>query len=152
MVDESSRRLPSHQSGRRIRLADGRSWSLPAPPVSNEPRGLSADPEYDQLLDAASEADSEAERSLAGLALVLFLLGRNYDLAPSDYQELLTFPPDSPALREWRDDVRELVDEHLRSRADAPAPSPAPSPRAEPLPQGWLARLLARLWLSPTDR
>ncbi|WP_165250211.1 oxysterol-binding protein [Paludisphaera soli] len=150
MVDESSRRLPTHRPGRKIRLADGRPWFVPAPPTSNEPHDLRAGPEYDQLLDAACEADSEAERFLAELALVLFLLGRNYDLGPSDYQQLLSFPPDSPALLEWRAELGELVREHLRARGGPSGPAPAST--AEPLSQGWLTRLLARFWLSPTDR
>src|SRR5437868_6310544 len=90
-VDEPAARRPGFVDGRRVTLADGRNWALP-------PRDPSrADPECDALLSALLDAEDRPESLRAGLALLIFLLDRNYSLGPADLSALLTFPPGDPA-------------------------------------------------------
>ncbi|APW59916.1 hypothetical protein [Paludisphaera borealis] len=144
MVDELSRRRHNFQPGRKLRLANGQLWVFPTPRVPGDPTGFQADAEYRPLLDSVREADSDAERALAELALAVFLLSWNYDLSPSEYQELLSFPAGSPAVEEWRGNMSELACAHIGGPLLAKEPGMAY--------QGWFSRLLARFRPSPTDQ
>ncbi len=106
MVDERSVRRPGFIEGTRIRLADGQSWSFPASQPDRD------DPEYDQVLRAVFEAEDDAERLRAELALTILLLARNYHLGPADYQELLGYPPGDPALARLQREVHQMVLDH----------------------------------------
>jgi len=100
MLDERSLRRPSFQDGAWVRLADGNLWSFPLPGSVCENRGASADAgqTLPGLVAAVCESEDRAELRRMELALAIHLLGRNYQLGPSEYQHLLDFPPDSPML------------------------------------------------------
>jgi hypothetical protein len=150
MIEELLRRRQEFQPGRKICLADGQSWTFPSPLVTDDPKGFQAALEYGPLLDALREADSESERALAELALAVFLLDWNYNLSPSEYQKLLSFPPDSPAVEEWRENLDGLARSHLRAAPDFDGRIVAKAVTSPS--QSWLTRLLTRLRPSPTDR
>src|SRR3954453_19271677 len=91
VVDKLMSRRSDFHPGTGICLADLRTWTFPAPMEQ-----WIASPDTDQgdyvgLIRAVLEAESHAEARLAELALAMFLLGQNYRLTPSDYQELFTF-------------------------------------------------------------
>jgi hypothetical protein len=144
MADEQALRRPTFVEGARVPLADGQTWSLPGRQADQ------ADPEYDAMLRLVFEAEDEAERLRSELALIVFLLSRNYQLTPDLYQELLDFPPGDPALVEMQRAVHALAIEQMgHLMPDEPAPDieapTTPSPRGNIL--GRLARLRSRWWL-----
>src|SRR3954447_13765680 len=126
MADEYSLRRPSFAEGTRITLADGQAWSLPDHPPYND------DPEHLALLRGVSEAEDDAERLRAELALAIFLLSRNYDLLPRDYRAILQFEPGDPALAEMQRAVHTLAADQVRALRllDQSASSPSPVPKA----------------------
>ena len=85
MIDEPSRRRPGFLRGPLVQLADGREWAFSA-----ETAALG--PALGGLLDGIVEAENRPEVLRAGLALALFLITTNYDLAPEELQALLAFP------------------------------------------------------------
>lgn len=95
MLDEMALRRSDFLPGVRIRLADGQEWTLPGAPSGDpgpeaggpEPDALGAD--YAGIVAAILEAENEAERRRAELALGIALLARNYRLAPSDFRAVL---------------------------------------------------------------
>src|SRR5262245_36529215 len=103
MRDENALRRPDFLGGIPIRFADDQAWTLPEPPpgAPGEKRfldnGTGLGPDYEAAVAAVLEAEDEPERLRAELALTILLLGRNYNLAPEDFQALLTFPRSSPA-------------------------------------------------------
>ena len=102
MLDEHTARRPEFLEGRWVRLADGRSWSLPD-------RVPTDDGDAVALLDGIGQSEDQNERLFGELALTIFLLARNYQLRPSDLQTLLRFDPSDPALRGLQHDVHALV-------------------------------------------
>jgi|GEM_PF-1389145 len=140
--DECSARRPAFVDGPRVRLADGRVWTLPHRDVSRD------DPEYDALVAAVFEAEDEAEALRAGLALTIFLLDRNYDLGPDALSALLTFPPGDPDLVELQRDVHALALKSARRTGRAsPSEGEHAVPSAGPF-ASWWSRFLGRLWTS----
>jgi hypothetical protein len=108
MVPEQSARRPGFLEGRAIRLSDGQEWSLPLRDPERD------DPEYDGLLAVVCEAEDRSEGMLAELALTIFLLTRNYHLAPTQLERLLQFPTGDPGLTALEAGVHWVVEESLR--------------------------------------
>src|SRR4051794_33959106 len=99
MRDEEVLRRPDFLPGIPVRLADGQVWNLPKAP-DRYPRvadggGLGRD--YEATVAGVLDAEDEAERRRAELALAISLLARNYDLRPADYQEILGGESGGPA-------------------------------------------------------
>ncbi len=103
MIDERAARRPEFVEGRRVYLSDHNCWSLPI----RDPAVI--DPEYDALLIAVSQAEDRNGALFAELGLTIHLLTRNYQLRPSDLDELLRFGPDDDALSVLQRDVHLLV-------------------------------------------
>jgi hypothetical protein len=120
LVDERACRRPKFREGTNIRLADGQTWTLPAPPKPSEWMSPPFEAVYTDLMHAIEETDDRQQRTLAALSFAIFLLGHNYCLRPEDYQQLLGFRPDSAALFEWQSALCDVTEKHLRSLADAP--------------------------------
>lgn len=108
---ELASRRSTFRGGVGIRLADGQFWNLPGP-AAVAPRA-EAESHYPDLLLALREADEEADRGLAVLALMIFLLNLNYDLDSAETRELLTFEPGSEALLDWRRESRAIAASHV---------------------------------------
>jgi hypothetical protein len=119
LVDEALSRRADFRDGRKIRLADGQTWSMPPPPNASEWGSPPFDAVYTGLVSAIAEAETRHERHLAELSLAIFLLGHNYCLDPQDYEQLLSFSPDSADLTEWQSAFRNLAQEHLHCSHDA---------------------------------
>jgi hypothetical protein len=120
MLDEHAYRWPDFIGGILIRLADGQLWSFPSPVAPGVTRDGAANggafgPDFGVLLEAVWEADDETERLRAELALAIYLLARNYDLGPNDYQELLGWAPGSPELAAGQQAFHDLATTHLQS-------------------------------------
>ena len=114
MVDELMSRRSDFHPGTGICLADLQTWTFPAP-VEQSIASPDADQgDYVGLIRAVLEAESHAEARLAELALAMFLLGQNYQLTPSDYQELFTFRFDSTELANSQSAFHDLALDHIR--------------------------------------
>ena len=127
MRDPRVLRSPTYRDGSGVRLADGQDWIMPAPPASDGPEQVATvlGEDYEALVMAVAEAIDESERRLAELCLAIYLLGRNYDLGPSDYQALLEHPAGDPALAKLQSALREIADAHIRGLARrAPSANP----------------------------
>jgi len=120
---ELGSRRPTYLGGKGLRLANGEVWNFPRP--ATVPRGLDGERPHHELARAIHEADNEADRGLAELALAIFLLGLNYDLTPEDHQELLAFEPDSDALHDWRTGLRAIATAHVEYYQGASSTIPA---------------------------
>jgi hypothetical protein len=107
-MDERAARRPTFGEGTGIRLADGQTWTLPGRSPEAE------DPEFDGIIRAVFEAEDDAERLRSELALTILLLSRNYDLKPGDYQRLLGYRPNDPALAEMQRAVHDFVMDQAR--------------------------------------
>lgn len=127
MLDETRRRRADFLPGAAVRLADGQLWTLPAIP-STAGRSLGIGPDYEALVDALGQAEDEFERARGELALVVFLLTRNYDLTPADCQSLLLAPCGGAALVELRSLFREIAEIHARAAALARSGPREPNP------------------------
>lgn len=122
MRNEHALRRTDFHSGFAIPLADGQVWTLPMSPLdpaAGRPRpdngpGQSG---YWSTLRAVAEADDE-ERPLAELVLVIYLLNRNYQLRPADYQEILDAPEGHPDHERLRVAFARVADHHLRRWRD----------------------------------
>ena len=132
MRDEKSLRRPDFLPGCAVRMADGQVWSLPKAPdpyagtadagTSPFADGGVLDREYQATIAAVLDAEDEAERLRAELALAILLLTRNYKLRPADYQELLCDRPGSPVIASLQEAFHAVALEHarhFRRRADA---------------------------------
>src|SRR4051794_40414025 len=100
MTDEWCLRRPDFLPGTQVRLGGGQEWTLPDPPARPAVNASGpADPwrggcdsigtDYEATVAAILDAEDEAGRLLAELALAICLLGRNYTLTPADYREIL---------------------------------------------------------------
>jgi hypothetical protein len=142
-VEEHCRRTDFH-AGTEIKLADGRSWTFPAPRVSWDVSPDASGNEYLGLLRAVREAEDRQECCLAELALAIYLIVQNYDLSAAQLESLFTFPPGSQELVDSQQAFSALAFEHVRFFRQAGLLSPSgPSSRRR-----WgdgCAHLLARL-------
>ena len=77
-------------------------WTLPTSSDAWRGDRASRRTEYTGLLQAIVEAEDDAERGLAELALIVFLLGENYSLSATDYQRLLVFAPETEKAKAWK--------------------------------------------------
>ena len=93
MVDELSSRRSRFQPGTPICLANGQEWTFPAPTADSEFAVEAAETEYLGLIHAIMEAEDQSDRRRAELALVIFLIGLNYQLSSTDLANLFTFQP-----------------------------------------------------------
>jgi hypothetical protein len=132
-------------------------WTFPAPPEKSEWKALPFESQYTELLQAISESNDDYERRLAELAFAIFLLGHNYHLSPSDYEQLLQPGAAAPASSDWQRAVEQFAQEHLRSFVDASA-LPSADRRARRASgvlsrlTSWLRDLLPRRWFSVESR
>ena len=110
MLNETTHRRDGFRSGMLIRLADGQSWHFPVPSDVEDQDTLN-------LLVAIREAEDEAERYRAELALALHLFSRNYDLDPWSFHALFHFTSGGPELAESKQAFRELADASFRHLA-----------------------------------
>ena len=122
MLNENSCRRSSFQNGTGIRLADGNIWIIPAANTLNEAVGPldMAHETLPCLVDAVWESEDRSELLRAELALMIHLLGRNYQLGPGEYRSLLEIPG-RRSRRRSRPGVFEPGDPGQR-HADRPAP------------------------------
>ena len=116
MLDESRHRRADFLPGCTVCLADGQLWTLPTAPRAAE-SSHELGPDYDALLDALVQAEDETDRARGELVLVIFLLTRNYHLAPEEYQSLLIAPSGSPAHARLKNQFREIAEVHTRREA-----------------------------------
>jgi hypothetical protein len=144
VLDEFSSRQSSFRQGKPIRLADGQTWILPAPPKGLE--RMAAKPfgnDYEGIIQAILEAEDRPEQCRAELALVIILLGYNYRLSPADYEHLLRSTAEDPESRDWQLAFRHLAQDHLDAFMDASGVTSKNNPLSGT--QGRISRLLA--WL-----
>jgi hypothetical protein len=132
-------------------------WTLPAPPQRSEWKVLPFEALYIELLHAISESEDRTEQRLGELALVVFLLGHNYCLSPTDYEAILGSGKGSPTASDWKLAVADFVQEHLQSYCDARPDSlvnrPAePNQRAPSRLLAWLRDRLPPRWFSLESR
>jgi hypothetical protein len=129
MPHEVSARRLHFRPGPSIRLADGQWWTFPAPPGRDASGVAGFGPDYVAAVAAIGEAEDEAERFRAELALAICLLCRNYDLDPDALCDLLGYRPGDPALAATQAAFRRVAQEHARSSrssADVVAPGGVP--------------------------
>jgi hypothetical protein len=155
--DEFSLRKPSFRQGRPIQLADGQTWTVPAPPRGSEWKAMPFGAEYTDLIRAILEAEDGSEQGLAELAFAILLLGYNYHLAPADYERILGAVPTPFDSRHWRDSFHQIAQDHLHSFLDftgiastdrAILDAPARSDRL----LSWLRNRLPARWFSLESR
>ena len=91
------------------------------------------DPDCEATVAAVLEAEDEAERLRAELALAILLLATNYDLAPSDYGALLDYPPGDPALAAVQRAFHDLAMDYVRAGR--------PTAESRPATRGWTSNL-----------
>jgi hypothetical protein len=115
MLHEPSSRRPSFRQGTPIRLGDGQTWILAAPPDASEWKSVLFGPKYKSLLEAMHEVDSAHEKHLAEMAFGIFLLSHNYYLSPDHFQQLLRASPGSSDSNDWQHELRRVIQEHLQS-------------------------------------
>jgi hypothetical protein len=157
LLDEPSSRRSSFRQGRRIRLADGQTWTLPACPKGSEWKAVPFRAEYTDIIRAILEAEDRSEQRLAELAFAIFLLGHNYHLSPADYERLLGSNPESPDSRDWHLAFHDLSQEHIHSFLNASGVSLVDRPF---LPKegkfsrlwAWLRNRLRSRWFSFNSR
>jgi hypothetical protein len=137
MLDELALRRPDFLGGIPIRLADGQTWMFPVPVRPNaDPVGSLAEtesvialfgPEYLHTLRAVMEAQDEAERMMAELALAIDLLSRNYRLSPEMFRELLEGPQVDADIRHMKNAFHSMATTHLRAAFDLDRDEPRPA-------------------------
>ncbi len=118
LQDEYSSRRSSFRAGSHIRLADGQTWILPAPPTTCEDKSAAFGTAYTGIIQAILEAEDRSEQCLGELAFAIFLLEKNYYLTPADYQRLLASSTRSPGASDWQCAVHEIAQEHVRAFLD----------------------------------
>jgi hypothetical protein len=143
MVDELLSRRSSFRPGKKIRLADGQGWTLPSPGREWSDKAHSDQEAYNGLIRSINEAEDDSERRLAELSFAIFLLGQNYRLSPSDYQQLLDFGSEASESIAWQVALHQFTQEHLHFFSSAPD-CPQQTELAS-IPPGLVSRLLT--WL-----
>jgi hypothetical protein len=153
MLHELSSRRSSFRDGRQIQLADGQTWTFPAPLKASEWKNVPFGSEYTGIIQAMLQAEDRYEQNLAELAFAIFLLGHNYCLSAGDYEQLLGSTVEFPDSRAWQHELHQLSQEHLRSFLDAGEVSLEKSP-VLPTParfarlREWLGNHLPSRWWS----
>jgi hypothetical protein len=143
MFDEVALRRPDFRPGPPVRLADGGWWTFPALPERAETGVVDFGPDYAAAVVAIGEAEDEAERLRAELALAICLLTRNYDLAPDALCALLDCRPGDRALAAMQEAFRRVAQGHLlssRSSADVVTPRAVPVRAIRAAPRSGLRR------------
>jgi hypothetical protein len=120
-MDEYSRRTPSFRDGVKVRLADGQEWVFPA--ALKLPETIVLASEYDGLVHLIIEAEDVSEQRLAELALALYLLAFNYSLAPSEFEHLFSFRPESSEAATAASAFHQLAQEHVHRSLEVPRAS-----------------------------
>ncbi len=110
---EQSKRRSTFEAGEWIRMADGQLWAFVLAPTGKDWKNESSADEVNGLIKAIEEADSPHELEMAELAFAIYLLRRNYELAPIDYEKLLSFRPDSSESRNWHRSFQQVVQGYL---------------------------------------
>jgi hypothetical protein len=118
---EFSRRRPGFVPTVAIELADGQTWWFPGPDPRPE------DPGYEAVVRSVLEAEDAPERSMAELVLAILLLSCNYELSAAEFQELLIFAPDDPALLGVRAAFSALATDHAGHVSPAESPGGLPA-------------------------
>jgi hypothetical protein len=131
MLDEESLRRPDFLPGIPVRMADGQLWSLPEAPDRYPRMAYGGAPrrEYAATVAAVLDAEDEAERRRAELALTIALLARNYDLGPAEYQELLGGESGGPATATLQRAFHNVALEHMDSSRPRAVAGPVRRPR-----------------------
>lgn len=142
MAYEPALRRSDFRPGTLVRLADGRSWTFPAPPGDLESDLEGFGPEYRAILAAIVEAEDLPERRRGELVLAVELLGRNYDLRPDQLRELLDRPSGGEEARRLQQAFADLAAEHLQRARGSRAPEPTARPTSR---WGRLLEALSRL-------
>jgi hypothetical protein len=116
--DEYSSRRDSFRAGNEIRLADGQTWTLPAPPTKSEAECPALGTAYTDIIHAILEAEDRPEQTLGELAFAVYLLEQNYHLTPADYRRLLATNPTRPSTNTWQASFHQIAQEHLHAFLD----------------------------------
>jgi hypothetical protein len=114
LLDEFSSRTSSFRPGRPIRLADGQTWVIPAPPMESEWTNVPLGPQYADIVQAILDVNESAELCLAELAFAILLLGQNYSLSPADFERLLGAKLGSYQSRGWQIAFHQIAQDHVR--------------------------------------
>lgn len=102
-IDEASRRWDDFQGGRAIELPDGQVWSFYEPQAKIRKGragwtfGVDVAPDVDQVLSDRfsrvlykwKRASTDADRASVVLEAAWFLLARNYNLTPAEFEAIL---------------------------------------------------------------
>jgi hypothetical protein len=132
MIAEYTRRRAGFQNGEWITMADGQEWLFTNPPAPG------VDAEYDGLVEGLLEAEDAAEARKFELAIAIFLLSRNYQPSPRDFEEIFCFGNNLAARDSAQEAISTLISSNLeprRRRADNGWSSPGvhrPTGRAVP--------------------
>lgn len=137
MPGESDLRRDDFLPGIPVVLADGAAWTMPGPPpwpatAVADPRHATFAAEYAANVAMVMEAEDEAERCRAELALAIVLLGRNYRLGPAEYRVALAPEPGSPAAAALAVRLREAAEPHVDRARAAPCPAPHEAVESKP--------------------
>ena len=135
-----------HGSSREPRFVwpTARNGHSPAPRLIRNLPVEAAETEYLGLIHAIMEAEDQSDRRRAELALVIFLIGLNYQLSSTVLANLFTFQPRSRELTNSQQAFESLARDHILSLVEGgKLPLQAPSPGAQRRPFG--RRVLA--WL-----
>ena len=158
MVDELLRRRSYFRDGRKIRLADGQIWTLPAPTTESEWTAAHLGPSIQVSSERSLEAENASGQHLAELAFAIFLLGHNYCLSPMDYERLLDFVPGSPDSRDaQRAPFHRTSQEHIYTYlttygADLNGRQDLPTQRRSSRLMAWLRNHSPSRWWSVDSR
>jgi hypothetical protein len=155
MIDETLSRRRSFHEGIAIRLANQQAWSFLAPSESPDFMTAPEREEYLGLLRVYNDAEDRHERALSELALGIFLIGLNYELAPEELECLFTFPAGSEELADFQQSLRSLAHDHAEAHWSPALATPPQLPRTRGPKVPFLhlaARQLARLRSLLTDR
>ena len=131
MLTEMDRRREEFLGGIPLMLADEQYWAFPGPRETS-PEGQAQDPGLVALLGVIATSESEADRRRAELALAIRLLGRNYQLTPAEYQELLGSSGSEATRKRLMASFQDLARRHGEALQPRPATSesgPTPSRR-----------------------
>ncbi len=107
MVAEKTRRKSGFAGGVWIRMADGQEWLFSNPPAPGN------DPEYDALVQGLLEAEDESEARKFELAIAIWLLSRNYQPSPREYEEIFSFASDNAARSCAQEAISTLIASNL---------------------------------------
>jgi hypothetical protein len=110
MVSEKARRRAEFQAGTGIKMADGQEWLFSSPP----PPGTDA--EYDGLVEGLLEAEDQNDARKSELAIAMFLLSRNYQPTPREYEEIFSFRTQDATRSSAQEAISGLISADLDRR------------------------------------